>query len=223
MRALLRASGAIDAINDRFGVIANWLVLIACLVSAGNAVVRYGLNALLALQHRFPSCLASKASSSPTATMPTLSSKRSGTCSPAWCCSARPTRSRSTNMSASTSSTASVSDRTRMLHRHLRTSSSSCCRSALVLVYFTWPWFLESYRTGEGSSNAGGLIRWPREAAAAGRLSLSCALQGCLGTRSKRCRGAAKPSCARCSMQIREAAPMSFDPRQHGAADVRRA
>jgi TRAP-type mannitol/chloroaromatic compound transport system permease small subunit len=30
-----------------------------------------------------------------------------------------------------------------------------------ILVYFTWPWFLESYRTGEGSSNAGGLLRWP--------------------------------------------------------------
>jgi TRAP-type mannitol/chloroaromatic compound transport system permease small subunit len=30
-----------------------------------------------------------------------------------------------------------------------------------VLLYFTWPWFLESWRIGEGSSNAGGLIRWP--------------------------------------------------------------
>jgi TRAP-type mannitol/chloroaromatic compound transport system permease small subunit len=31
----------------------------------------------------------------------------------------------------------------------------------VILIYFTWPWFLESFRTGEGSSNAGGLIRWP--------------------------------------------------------------
>ena len=54
MRALLKASGVIDAINDRFGVIANWLVLIACLVSAGNAFVRYGLNALLKLHQSFP-------------------------------------------------------------------------------------------------------------------------------------------------------------------------
>jgi TRAP-type mannitol/chloroaromatic compound transport system permease small subunit len=31
----------------------------------------------------------------------------------------------------------------------------------LILVYFTWPWFLDSWRIGEGSSNAGGLVRWP--------------------------------------------------------------
>ena len=31
----------------------------------------------------------------------------------------------------------------------------------LILIYFTWPWFVESWRLGEGSSNAGGLIRWP--------------------------------------------------------------
>ena len=30
-----------------------------------------------------------------------------------------------------------------------------------VLLYFTWPWFLDSWRIGEMSSNAGGLIRWP--------------------------------------------------------------
>ena len=31
----------------------------------------------------------------------------------------------------------------------------------LILVYFTWPWFTESWRINEGSSNAGGLLRWP--------------------------------------------------------------
>ena len=31
----------------------------------------------------------------------------------------------------------------------------------VVLIYFTWPWFLEAWRTNEGSSNAGGLPRWP--------------------------------------------------------------
>jgi TRAP-type mannitol/chloroaromatic compound transport system permease small subunit len=31
----------------------------------------------------------------------------------------------------------------------------------VILVYFTWPWFLESWRIGETSSNAGGLVRWP--------------------------------------------------------------
>jgi len=30
-----------------------------------------------------------------------------------------------------------------------------------ILIYFTWPWFLESWRIGEQSNNAGGLLRWP--------------------------------------------------------------
>ena len=41
MRVLLRFSAAIDALNERFGVIANWLVLLSCLISAGNAASRY--------------------------------------------------------------------------------------------------------------------------------------------------------------------------------------
>jgi TRAP-type mannitol/chloroaromatic compound transport system permease small subunit len=31
----------------------------------------------------------------------------------------------------------------------------------IILVYFTWPFFLDSWRINESSSNAGGLIRWP--------------------------------------------------------------
>ncbi len=31
----------------------------------------------------------------------------------------------------------------------------------VILIYFTWPWFVESWRIDEISSNAGGLIRWP--------------------------------------------------------------
>lgn len=31
----------------------------------------------------------------------------------------------------------------------------------VLMVYFTWPWFMDAWNTGEGSINAGGLIRWP--------------------------------------------------------------
>jgi TRAP-type mannitol/chloroaromatic compound transport system permease small subunit len=31
----------------------------------------------------------------------------------------------------------------------------------VILTWFTWPWFLESWHLNEASSNAGGLIRWP--------------------------------------------------------------
>lgn len=44
MSILLAVSRLIDAINDRIGRLVYWLVLIAVLISSGNAVVRYGLN-----------------------------------------------------------------------------------------------------------------------------------------------------------------------------------
>lgn len=31
----------------------------------------------------------------------------------------------------------------------------------LITLYEAWPYFMESYRIGEVSSNAGGLVRWP--------------------------------------------------------------
>jgi TRAP-type mannitol/chloroaromatic compound transport system permease small subunit len=44
VQALLRVSGAIDWINDRLGALANILVLLCCVVSAGNAMVRYAFD-----------------------------------------------------------------------------------------------------------------------------------------------------------------------------------
>jgi TRAP-type mannitol/chloroaromatic compound transport system permease small subunit len=54
LQALLRLSRFIDAINDRLGKAAAWLVLIAVLISAGNAVLRkafgFSSNAFLEMQ-----------------------------------------------------------------------------------------------------------------------------------------------------------------------------
>jgi len=44
MRSLLGVSRLIDALNARLAVIANWLVLVACLVSAANAFSRYAFS-----------------------------------------------------------------------------------------------------------------------------------------------------------------------------------
>src|SRR6188472_37403 len=41
MGGLLRFAGVVDGISAFFGWIAAWLVLLACLVSAGNAASRY--------------------------------------------------------------------------------------------------------------------------------------------------------------------------------------
>jgi TRAP-type mannitol/chloroaromatic compound transport system permease small subunit len=44
MRLLLGFSAVVDAINEKIGVVCNWLVLLACLVSGGNAMVRYAYD-----------------------------------------------------------------------------------------------------------------------------------------------------------------------------------
>lgn len=45
MHPLLKLSRGIDALNERVGRLVIWLVLAATLISAGNAVMRYGFNA----------------------------------------------------------------------------------------------------------------------------------------------------------------------------------
>ncbi|MGZ5033533.1 MAG: TRAP transporter small permease subunit [Usitatibacter sp.] len=54
MQALLKLSRLIDALNERVGRAVYWLVLVAVLVSAGNAIVRklfnYSSNSLLEMQ-----------------------------------------------------------------------------------------------------------------------------------------------------------------------------
>ncbi len=44
MKSLLAFARAIDALNERVGRASMWLVLLATLISAGNAVMRYGFD-----------------------------------------------------------------------------------------------------------------------------------------------------------------------------------
>jgi TRAP-type mannitol/chloroaromatic compound transport system permease small subunit len=44
MRALLGLSRLIDALNEAVGGAVKWLILVAVLLSAGNAAIRYALN-----------------------------------------------------------------------------------------------------------------------------------------------------------------------------------
>ncbi len=62
MNALLSLARCIDTLNDRFGRLAAWAVLLSCFISAANAVVRYGLdyssNAFLEIQwYLFAACV----------------------------------------------------------------------------------------------------------------------------------------------------------------------
>ncbi|MFM7000624.1 MAG: sugar transporter, partial [Limnohabitans sp.] len=54
MSTLLKFAFGVDWLNDRLGKLATWTVLLAALISAGNAFVRYGIdwssNGLLEIQ-----------------------------------------------------------------------------------------------------------------------------------------------------------------------------
>ncbi|UXH80417.1 TRAP transporter small permease subunit [Roseateles amylovorans] len=62
MNALLAFAKGIDGLTDRFGLLAAGAVLLSCLISAANAVIRYGLdissNAFLEIQwYLFAACV----------------------------------------------------------------------------------------------------------------------------------------------------------------------
>ena len=44
MNALLALSRRIGAPNEKVSLVANWLVLLACVISADNALMRYGFS-----------------------------------------------------------------------------------------------------------------------------------------------------------------------------------
>jgi TRAP-type mannitol/chloroaromatic compound transport system permease small subunit len=137
VQGLLKASRVIDAINDRFGTVAIWLVLISCLVSAGNAASRHFLdlssNAWLEVQwYMF-------------AAMVLLGA---------------PYTLKLNEHVRVDLFYSSVSSRTR-LWIDLLGGLLFLLPICLILIYFTWPFFLDAWRIGEMSQNAGGLIRWP--------------------------------------------------------------
>jgi TRAP-type mannitol/chloroaromatic compound transport system permease small subunit len=134
---LLKLSRTIDYVNDRFGEIANWLVLFACLISAGNAASRYLLsassNAWLEVQwYMF-------------AGMVLLGGPY--------------TLKVNEHVRVDVLYSA-VTERVR-LWIDIVGGLLFLLPICVILIYFTWPWFVESWRINESSSNAGGLIRWP--------------------------------------------------------------
>jgi TRAP-type mannitol/chloroaromatic compound transport system permease small subunit len=137
VRSLLAFSRAVDWINARFATIANWTVLAACLISAGNAVSRYlfseSSNGWLEIQWYL---FAGTVLLGGPFTLKMNEHVRVDLIYGA------------------------VSERTRIwidIIGGLLFLLPIC----VILTYFTWPWFVESWLINESSSNAGGLIRWP--------------------------------------------------------------
>ena len=137
LKILLAVSRAIDWLNTQFAFVANWMVLLACLISAGNAGSRYlfseSNNAWLEIQwYLF-------------AAMVLLGA---------------PYTLKMNEHVRVDLFYSMVSERTR-IWIDIICGFLFLLPICVILVYFTWPWFVDSWRIGETSSNAGGLIRWP--------------------------------------------------------------
>jgi TRAP-type mannitol/chloroaromatic compound transport system permease small subunit len=137
LKGLLRLSRGIDWMNTQFGIIATWLVLIACLVSAGNAASRYlfseSSNGWLEAQwYMFAAIVLLGA----------------------------PYTLRMNEHVRVDLIYSSAGERTRIwidIIGGLLFLIPICA----ILIYFTWPWFVQSWKIHEISPNAGGLVRWP--------------------------------------------------------------
>ncbi len=137
MTALLRFSALVDAFNEKIGRIASWLVLIACVISAGNAVMRYGFNmssnAWLEIQwYLFGGMVMLGAAH-------TLKVNEHVRVDVLY---------------------SRYSDRTR-LWVDLLGSIFFLLPMAIIIGWLSWPMFINSFHIGETSGNAGGLLRWP--------------------------------------------------------------
>ena len=137
MKSLLAISRGIDWFNTNLAVVANWLVLLAALISAGNAGSRYlfseSSNGWLEIQWYM------------IAGMVLLGG---------------PYTLKMNEHVRVDLFYGLASERTRIwidIVGGLLFLLPIC----VILTYFTWPWFVESWTINEASSNAGGLVRWP--------------------------------------------------------------
>jgi len=137
MEFFLAISRFIDGWNDRLAVFAKWAVCASCVISATNAFVRYGFNyssnAFLEIQwYLFAACVM---------------------------------------LGASQVLRVNEHVRVDLLYGRLSGKGQAILDLAglclflmpvmVAMIWFSWPLFMKMYVSGEVSSNAGGLIRWP--------------------------------------------------------------
>ena len=137
MDFLLALAGRIDRLSDRLGAFAAWSALLSCLISAANAFVRYGLdfssNAFLEIQwYLFAACVM---------------------------------------LGSAQVLRMNEHVRVDLLYGRLPARAKVwidllgllffLLPVMLFATYLSWDFFIGKFISGEMSSNAGGLIRWP--------------------------------------------------------------
>jgi TRAP-type mannitol/chloroaromatic compound transport system permease small subunit len=134
---LLKLSNAIDALTERVGRAARWLILVTVLISAGNALARYALhvssNAWLEIQWYlfsavFLLCAGYALKHNQHVRVDVVASRLSPRAQ-AWI--------------------------------EIFGTLVFLLPMALLILKLSWPVFLISWKSGEVSANANGLILWP--------------------------------------------------------------
>jgi TRAP-type mannitol/chloroaromatic compound transport system permease small subunit len=137
LQVLLRLSRAIDSLNDIVGRNVYWLILVAVLVSTINALVRYAFdissNAWLELQWYLFSAV--------------------------FLLCAGYTLGRNEHVRIDI--VAGRLSRRTQAWIDLLGGLFFLLPISLIIMYLSWPVFIESYMRHEYSSDAGGLLRWP--------------------------------------------------------------
>ncbi len=137
MKLLLRLSGLIDALNQHVGKLTYWLILVAVLISTGNAIARYSLNlssnAWLEIQWYLFSAVF------------------------LFCAGYTLLHNQHVRIDVIT---ARLSKRAQTWIDILGTLFF-LLPMAIAIMWMSWPVFVDAYRSDEVSTNAGGLPVWP--------------------------------------------------------------
>ena len=137
MKPLLKIAETIDSINNRFAVFAMWAIFVSCAISSGNAFIRF-----------------------------IFSKSSNGWLEIQWYLFAA-----AVMLGASTVLRVNEHVRVDVIYGQLQTKTKVfidlfglvffLIPVMSLLMYLAWPLFIDKFYSGEMSSNAGGLIRWP--------------------------------------------------------------
>lgn len=137
MKALLKLSALIDAVNELLGKMVMWLILAAVLISAGNAIVRkvfnIGANSFLEIQWYLFSAV--------------------------FMLGVGYVMLRNQHVRIDF-----ISSRLSPRTNAIIDAAGIVCFTiplSIIMIDLGWPLFARAFTTGEMSQNAGGLIRWP--------------------------------------------------------------
>ena len=137
MQALLKFSAVVDWGNEKIGVVCNWLVLWSCIISGGNAMVRYAYdqssNAWLEVQWYMFAVIVMFGAS--------YTLKR--------------------NEHVRVDLFYMTLSRRGQLWIDILGTLIFLLPTCIILAWLSWPFFMQSFLVDEHSSNAGGLLRWP--------------------------------------------------------------